>query len=180
MGRRALCIKAAVTSRGARARGSKGRGLAPGAGPEEEEERPGNRSRRGRGQVAPPPKVGAGGWGGADQWPQGRGAGPGNSLLSPPSLGPGVASGGGARRALPSPRRTVTADGVWAARAVALPETEFVSSRASLAGVVAAAAHSRLLPIRCHRFLVPTCGHEQRPHIHTLPPPPIPPPAWVR
>lgn len=38
VGRRALCIKAAVTSRGARVRGSKGRGLAPGAEPEEEEE----------------------------------------------------------------------------------------------------------------------------------------------
>lgn len=47
VGRRVLCIKAAVTSRGARDRGSKGRGLEPGAGPEEEEAQPGNPSHGG-------------------------------------------------------------------------------------------------------------------------------------
>lgn len=76
MGRRALCIKAAVTSRGARARGSKGAGLAPGAGPEEEAGS-GNPSLGGRGPGNPAPKVGAGGWGGADQWRRGPEAGPG-------------------------------------------------------------------------------------------------------
>lgn len=51
----ALCIKTAVTSRGARARRPKRRGLGPGAGPEEEEARPGNRSRRGRSPGKPVP-----------------------------------------------------------------------------------------------------------------------------
>lgn len=96
MGRRALCIKAAVTSRGARARGSKGAGLAPGAGPEEEAGS-GNPSLGGRGSGNPAPKVGAGGWGGADQWRRGPEAGPGY----PPEEG--GASGGGARLSPPEP-----------------------------------------------------------------------------
>lgn len=170
MGRRALCIKAAVTSRGARARGSWGRGLAPGAGPEEEAGS-GNPSREGRGPGNPAPKVGAGGCGGADQWPCGRGAGPGYPLE-------GALAEVRLARARPSPRREVTAAGVCAARALGLLEAESVSSHACPAGAVAAVprpGHSLLavtvLRDSGQRFRAHICGLEGRPAKAKLPAP---------
>lgn len=61
MGRRALCIKTAVTSQGALAWGSTRLGLGPGAGPEEEEEeeeeaQPRNPILGGRGPGNPAPR----------------------------------------------------------------------------------------------------------------------------
>lgn len=88
VGRRALCIKAAVTSRGSRAPGLRGGASCRGGAGAEDRDRAREPEPRGGAQVTPPPKVGAGGSGAPTN---GRAAGP--------------ASGGGARLGQPCSAR---------------------------------------------------------------------------